>query len=72
MNNAPCKVFKKMLLGQRNWKINKKFQLIWTYENMVKIEPFKKSITIKWFKVFKENIPHMNLSFCITLYIKVW
>jgi hypothetical protein len=55
MNNNPCKVF---FLNKQKW------QLIWsnlTIEN---------SLIIKTLKVFKETIPHMNLSSCTTSYIE--
>jgi hypothetical protein len=36
MNNGPCKAFKKYAFGTIFFKKNKKLQLIWTYENMIK------------------------------------
>jgi hypothetical protein len=41
MNNEPCKAFKKYAFGTKKLKNKQKLQLIWTYENMVKFEPFK-------------------------------
>jgi len=55
-NNAPSKNFKKYTFGTKKLKNKQKLQLIWTYENMV--------------KVFKKYFFHMSLSSCITLYIK--
>ncbi len=40
MNNDPSK-FKKYAFGINFLKNKQKLQLIWTYENMVKFEPFK-------------------------------
>jgi hypothetical protein len=36
------KLSKNMFFVQRNGKTNRKLQLIWTYENMVKFLPFKR------------------------------
>jgi hypothetical protein len=41
MNNDPSKVFKKYAFGEKKLKNEQKLQLIWTYENTVKFEPFK-------------------------------
>jgi hypothetical protein len=41
MNNDPSKAFKKYAFGIIFLKNKEKLQLIWTYENMVKFEPFK-------------------------------
>ncbi len=37
MNNSPCRAFKKYAFGTKNLKNKQKIQLIWTYENMVKL-----------------------------------
>jgi hypothetical protein len=41
MNNDSCKAFKNIWFGDK--KIEKKIKLkfVWTYENMVKFQPFK-------------------------------
>jgi hypothetical protein len=41
MNNAPSKTFKKYAFGTIFLKNKQKLQIIWTYENMVKVQPFK-------------------------------
>ncbi len=41
MNYDPFKAFKKYAFGTKKLKNKQKLQLIWTYENMVKFEPFK-------------------------------
>ncbi len=41
MNNDPFKTFKKYAFGTKKLKNKQKLQFIWTYENMVKFEPFK-------------------------------
>ncbi len=41
MNNDPSKASKKYAFGTKKLKNKQKLQLIWTYENMVKCEPFK-------------------------------
>jgi hypothetical protein len=41
MNSGSSKALKKYAFGAKHLKKKKKMQLIWTYENMVKFEPFK-------------------------------
>jgi hypothetical protein len=41
MNNDPSKAFKKYAFGKKKLKNEKNLHLIWTYENMIKFEPFK-------------------------------
>ncbi len=40
-NDAPSKTFKEYDFGTKNWKNKQKLQFIWTYENMIKFQPFK-------------------------------
>jgi hypothetical protein len=41
MNNGASKAFKKYAFGAKKLKNKQKLQFIWTYENMVKFEPFR-------------------------------
>jgi hypothetical protein len=41
MINDPSKAFKKYAFGTKKLKNKQKLQLVWTYKNMVKFEPFK-------------------------------
>jgi hypothetical protein len=43
MHNDPCTGFKKYAFGTKKLKTKQKLQLEWTYENMVKFQPFKSS-----------------------------
>jgi hypothetical protein len=65
MNNSPSKVFKKYVFGTTKLKkIKIKLQLIWTYENMVKFEPFK--YNGQWVSIFEKKsrkifiMPHVK------------